>query len=266
MLPADPELVNPGHPRKDSLEGLSGPQLSTGSTLSVPISVSRLWVWAVVAGLLSGLLTWVGGERAWARVNSAQTPKIVAKPTGEDRDRIIHDIVTSIAASFIQQGAILGAVLGLAGGLARGRVVGGVIAGLVGGGLGAIAAGAAALGLLPVYFKNVDPQANDLTYPLLTHGGIWAAAGAAAGLALGLGAGGRGRWARCAIGGLLGGVFATMVYDLVGAIAFPLDKTSQPVSATVVTRFFAQFAVAVFVAIGAALVAAEAPHRSTPPP
>ena len=174
--------------------------------------------------------------------------------------------MSSTAVSFIQQGAILGGILGLAGGLVRRKALAGLIAALVGAGLGAIAAGAAAHGLLPVYFKNVDPQANDLTYPLLTHGGIWAAAGAAAGLAFGLGAGGRVRWARCAVGGLLGGVFATMFYDLVGAIAFPLDKTSQPVSATMVTRLFAQFAVAAFVAAGAASVAAEAPRRSSSPP
>ena len=61
-------------------------------------------------------------------------------------------------------------------------------------------------------------------------------------------------------------VLATMLYDLVGAFAFPLDKTSQPVSPTVVTRLFAQFAVAVFVAIGAAMVAAEPSRRAPPPP
>jgi MFS family permease len=266
MPPADPEPLLPEYPRVDFVEHHADPQPRSGSFSSIPIRARSLWGWAVVAGLLSGLLTWAAGEVAWERVKSAQTPKIVPFPTAEDHDRVIRDMASSTAVSFIQQGAILGAVLGLAGGLARRRALAGLIAALVGGGLGAIAAGAAALGLLPVYFKNVDPQANDLTYPLLTHGGIWAAAGAAAGLAFGLGAGGRGRWARCAVGGLLGGALATMVYDLVGAIAFPLDKTSQPVSATMVTRLFAQFAVAVFVAGGAALVAAEAPRRSPPSP
>ncbi len=137
---------------------------------------------------------------------------------------------------------------------------------LVGGALGALTAGASARALLPIYLRNVDPQGNELTYPLLTHGGIWAAAGVAAGLALGLGAGGRGRWMRCALGGLLGGVFAAMFYDLIGAIVFPLDKTSQPVSHTAVTRLFAQLSVAVFVAAGAALVAAEPSRRSPSPP
>ena len=147
-------------------------------------------------------------------------------------------------------------VLGLAGGLARRKASGGLVRHRWRA-AGATAAAGGRTGLLPVYFRNVDPQGNELTYPLLTHGGIWAAAGVAAGLALGLGAGGQGRWIRCAVGGLLGGVFAAMFYDLIGAVVFPLDKTSQPVSHTAVTRLFAQFSVAVFVAGGAALVAAE---------
>ena len=118
--------------------------------------------------------------------------------------------------------------------------------------LGAAVATGAAYGLLPVYYRNVDLESRDLTYPLLTHGGIWAAVGAAAGLALGLGLGGRGRW-RGAMGGLLGGIAATMVYEPIGALAFPLDKTSEPVSATVLPRLFAHLAVGVLVAAGAAL-------------
>jgi hypothetical protein len=132
--------------------------------------------------------------------------------------------------------------------------------------LGGAAATGAAHVLLSVYFRNVEPEENTLTLPLLTHGGIWAAIGAAAGLAFGLGLGGRGRWARGALGGLLGGVAATMVYDLVGALAFPLDKTSHPVSATVATRLFAQLAVAAFVAAGAALSADDTSRRASPAP
>jgi hypothetical protein len=262
MSSSDPARPVQSFPGAEGLEEPAVPQPS----MPLPPSARALWGWALGAGLLAGLLTWGAGEMAWRRINSAASPKIVAFPTPEDRDRIIDDMARTTAVSFIQQAAILGGVLGLAGGLARRRALAGLIAALVGAGLGAIAAGAAARGLLPIYFRNVDPQANDLTYPLLTHGGIWAAAGVAAGLAFGLGAGGRGRWVRCAFGGLLGGVFATMVYDLVGAFAFPLDKTSQPVSPTVVTRLFAQFAVAVFVAASAALVAPEPPRPSSPAP
>jgi hypothetical protein len=217
--------------------------------------VRGLWTWALAAGVLAGLLSWAGGEAAWKGVRSAQTPKIVPFPTEEDHNRVIRGMAASTAVSFIQQGAILGAVLGLAGGLARRSGRAGLVAALLGGLIGAAAAAAAAYGLLPVYFRNVAPENDTLTLPLLTHGGIWAAIGAATALAFGLGLGGRDRWARAALGGLLGGLVATMVYDLVGAVAFPIDKTSQPVSATIVTRLFAQLAVAVCVAAGAALCA-----------
>ena len=241
MPSSDPAPLPPDLPATERFEATAVER----PAIPLPISFKGLWGWTLGAGLLAGLLCWSAGEVAWVRVKSAATPKIVAFPTAENRSRMIDDMSSSLAVYFIQQAAILGGVVGLAGGLTRRKPLGGLIAALVGGGLGALAAAAAARGLLPVYFRNVDPQSNELTYPLLTHGGIWAAAGAAAGLAFGLGAGGRGRWVRCAVGGLLGGVFATMVYDLVGAFAFPLDKTSQPVSATVVTRLFAQFAVAV---------------------
>jgi hypothetical protein len=225
-----------------------------------------MWACALAGGVLAGVLTWVGGELAWARGQSARAPKIVAFPTPEDHARIVRGLVNDAAVSFIQQGAILGGILGLAGGLAQRRAIPGVIAALVGCGLGATAAGAAAYGLLPIYFRSVDPQSNDLTYPLLTHGGIWAAAGAVAGLAFGLGTGGQRTRVLCTFGGLLGGVLAAMIYDMVGALAFPLDKTSQPVSPTVVTRLLAQFAVAIFVACGSALAAAESSRRAQSPP
>jgi hypothetical protein len=229
--------------------------MSPGSAAPIPgaAGASRVWVWAIAAGLLAGLLCWGGGEIIWGRVRSAQTPRIVPFPTAADRDRVIWGQVRSTASSFIQQGAILGIVLGLAGGLARRSARAMLIAAIAGGLLGAAAATGAAYGLLPVYYRNVEPQENALGIPMITHGAIWGAAGAAAGLAFGLGLGGRGRWARCALGGLMGGVAATMIYDLIGAMAFPLDKTSQPISATVHTRLIAHLAVGLLSAAGAAM-------------
>jgi hypothetical protein len=252
MPPADADPLAPNPAGEEALNSPATPPPPDPSA-SAPAPVPRPWGWALAAGVLAGLLTWAGGEVAWKGVRAAQVPRIIPYPTAEDRARIIGGQTRSTAVTFIQQGAILGAVLGLAGGLSRRSARGGLVAAAVGLTLGAVAAGGAAHGLLPYYFWNVDPEESNLTIPLLTHGGIWAAAGAAAGLAFGLGRGGRNRWARGALGGLLGGVVATMAYDLVGALAFPLDKTSQPVSATVVTRLLAQLAVAVLVAAGAAL-------------
>ena len=211
MTLPDPTSPIPNPPGGGDPSGNVG--VSSGSASPVPgaAGASRVWMWAMAAGLLAGLLSWGGGEIVWGRIRSSQTPRIVPFPTAADRDRVIWGQVRSTASSFIQQGAILGIVLGLAGGLARRSARAMLIAAIAGGLLGAAAATGAAYGLLPVYFRSVEPEENALGIPMITHGAIWGSAGAAAGLAFGLGLGGRGRWARCALGGLLGGVAATMI-------------------------------------------------------
>ena len=64
------------------------------------------------------------------------------------------------------------------------------------------------------------------------------------------------------------------VYELVGLgigiLAFPLDETTRPISATWVTRLLARLAVTIFAAVGATLGAASTPkdgagrHESRP--
>jgi hypothetical protein len=258
--------LNPGSPSPDDAGQVSSGESHQPTPLSSALppasdALHRLWIWWATAGVLAGLLSWAGGEVAWKGIRAAQTPRIVPFPTAEDRARVIRGAVASTSVSFIQQGAILGSILGLAGWLASRSSRVGILAPLLGGGSGALAAAAAAYLLLPVYFQNVGPQGESLALPLLTHGGIWAAVGAAAGLALAIGLG-RGRWSRAVLGGLLGGIGAALVYDLAGAIAFPLDKTSQPVSATIITRLFAQVTAAMMVAACAFLGARDAPGRT----
>jgi hypothetical protein len=263
-----PETTPPGpEPSGDGSSSVD-PQPAPASTSPPPAAdpADRLWTWALAAGLLAGLLTWSGGELVWGRVQSSRTPRIIAFPTGADRDRIIMGQVRSTATSFIQQGAILGVVLGLAGGLARRSARAGAAAAVAGGVLGAAAAAGAAFALLPIYYRTVEPTQNDLGIPMITHGGIWGAAGAAAGLAFGMGLGGRGRWARCAVGGLLGGAAAALVYDFVGALAFPLDKTTQPLSVTMRARLLAHLAVGLLTAVGVAVAGTTVASRVRPVP
>ena len=130
--------------------------------------------------------------------------------------------------SFIQQGAILGAVLGLAGGLARGSVRSGGVRPWSAGGSGRPWRPRPHTACCRSISGTSTRVPNALNIPLLTHGGSGRPSGLRPGWRSGLGsaAGAGGR--ACALGGLLGGVAATMVYEVVGALAFPLDKTSQP--------------------------------------
>jgi hypothetical protein len=54
------------------------------------------------------------------------------------------------------------------------------------------------------------------------------------------------------------------LYDLLGALAFPLDSTSSPLSLTATSRLMARLAVTITAALGAALAVHE-PRASTGP-
>jgi hypothetical protein len=99
------------------------------------------------------------------------------------------------------------------------------------------------------YFGD-NPLTQELMVPLLTHATAWAATGIAGGLALGLAVGGGRRLVvRSMAGGLIGAIIGAVVYEFAGAAAFPLDRTTFPVSGSAGSRLLARLAVALGVAV-----------------
>ena len=135
----------------------------------------------------------------------------------------------------------------------RRSALAGARAALVGCVVGSIAAVSISLLVLPNYFNTHDPQSPDLVQPILTLGSICSSVGAAGGLAFGIGLGGRGRWMKSLVGGLVGAAVATVAYELVGAIAFAADKTELPISQSHATRAMLHVLVAASAAVGSAL-------------
>jgi hypothetical protein len=216
---------------------------------------------ALTAGVVAGLASWGVGEVTVQSFGPSYklTPeqsRSIAAATHERFRRVQQATTQRATAAYGALGAALGLALGLAGGVARRSATMGLMAAVLGFALGGAAGAGATQGLLPIYFHaqmtSEDHLATNMTLPLLVHGGIWTTAGLAAGLALGLGLGGWGRAARAAIGGALGAVFGTFLYELAGAIAFPTAATSEPIAAERYARLLAHLGVAVFVALGAA--------------
>jgi len=92
---------------------------------------------------------------------------------------------------------------------------------------------------------------------------MWGAVGLSGGLAFGLGLGG-GRIARAVIGGLLGSVLAAIIYEIAGAVAFPLDRTIQPIAEAASPRLIAHLAVALCVSAGTLWAAYHLSLRGSP--
>jgi outer membrane lipoprotein SlyB len=234
-----------------------GASLAEGLATSRPLlPVLRVWALALTAGLIAGFASWLIGEafhgrfappdaRTGRRLTSDQ---LMSRRTSTDAAQVLEATV-----AFGSLGAVLGLALGLAGGCAGGSARAAVIAAIAGSILGATVGAIMPRLLLPIYFRLHDRDRDDLLLSILIQSGNWSVIGAAAGAAFGIGLGDRSRVLRAVLGGLLGAIAGVLVYEVVGGVAFPLDGTADPLSATWGTRLFARLAVTIFASAGAAI-------------
>ena len=269
-----PEGGTPGEaPATESRPGEGAAAMTLPSASRPSIRPGRCWGLALLAGLIAGAASWLGGEAIYGRL----IPPLMATggfPTAEEvreATRARHSGVTrEVAATTAMLGAALGLALGAAGGGVRGSGRTAAIAGLSGAVLGGIGGALATLALMPVYFRFYNPDQDDLLVAMLIQGGIAAVIGAAAGAVFGAGiaggfragAGGRAFVGRTLVGGLLGAAMGVVIFQVAGVLAFPLDQTTKPVSTSWGSRLFSHLAVAVLGAVGAAWGALQSPATS----
>jgi hypothetical protein len=231
---------------------------------------SRIWSLALGAGVVGGLIAWLSGEAAIVAVQP-ETEMLNAMGVMVETVSRKGEIKANATRSHLSSGllgASLGLTLGLAGGLARRSPRQGAIAGLAGLVVGGVLGTSASMAMVPVYqaHRDADPLSTDLTVPMLVHGGIWILAGAAAGLGFGLGlGGGRGQLVGAIAGGLIGAALGTLAFEVIGAAAFPLDKTHMPVSASATSRLASRMLVGLLAAAGIGAMLTREPSRSPGP-
>jgi hypothetical protein len=221
----------------------------------------RLVSLTIAAGLIASVVSFLAGEVIMKRYESDLLPTLKISPSPEDIQRWRGAQLYSATFTYLSMGGLFGLAMGLAGGLGRRSVAAGIKAAVLGLMLGGAAAACVALVVVPIFHQRRDPQSVDLVIPLLTHGAMWLTVGACGGLALGLGLGGRGRWAAALAGAMGGAAVATIVYEIVGAIAFASNRTDLPVSSSVATRGMAQLLVATLAAAGATTALGQSAKR-----
>jgi hypothetical protein len=214
-----------------------------------------------MAGLVAGLLSWGGGEAARIGFSPAfhmseELRSSIETSTAEVyRQMEQHTTLTAVVSYGVLAG-LLGLALGVAGGIAVRSRSRGMTAGAVGLVLGGLAGAAATYALCQVFHQQFrassEAFSKDLLRPLLMHGGMWLPAGLFGGLALGLGLEGGRRGIQTAFGGVLGGAIAVVLFEIVGALAFPTAKTAHPVATEAGARLMVHGFVGLLVAIVAA--------------
>ena len=238
----------------------------------VPHGNGRRLIVTLLAGIVAGLVAWLGGELCLDVIKPPFHPMnsrgMMLKVTYPNEEAAAD--AKNAGLAFVILGAALGAGLGLAGGVVHRSRRAALKAGLLGLLMGAAAGALVSLAVLPPYnaykARNADEALRDLVTPLLVHMAIWSSIGAASGLAFGLGLGERFRLPVIVQAALAGAALGAVIYELVGALAFPTAQTARFVSTTWQTRLFARLAVSVLTAAAAALAAkAPGPLDKRPP-
>lgn len=231
---------------------------SKGLTTPRQFPSARVWILALMAGLIAGFTSWLIGEAIHGRFGPPELV-VTASPSGGflgapeiHKLRMAKRAAQTLEATltFGSLGAVLGLALGLAGGSARGSARAALSAAIAGAILGGVVGAALTEVVLPIYFRFLNPDTNDLILGILIQVVISSGIGAVGGAAFGIGFGDRSHAVRAALGGLLGATAGVLVYEMVGALAFPTDGTSNLISATWVTRLFARLAVTTLASAG----------------
>ncbi len=214
---------------------------------------------SVVAGLAAGLLAWAIGETRVVNAGPVQKQvKVMAFMTTQ----VTHEArLEGVRLDATKANAIVDGLTGLLLGLIGGVVVGSGRRAALAGGVRLVVGGLAGAVLtwatMPLFEEWRAPDTAAVLPSLVMHGLFWMPAGVAGGLALGLGL--RDRIGLAVAGGVMGALLATLLYEVVGALVFPLASTGEPVSTTWLTRLLARLLLATFTAVAAAL--ALAPRR-----
>jgi hypothetical protein len=232
----------------------------------------------LIAGLVAGTLSWLGGEFSPTLFPVViQIPPDVARLGGYERSAAMSAVVgraqriaqrKQTAAAYGMLGAILGAALGGAGGLARGAPGAGLRAAVAGGATAAAVGAGLSLVLVPLFYTlKAAAEAAQYSHPdsptgiyvihFLTHGAIAAGVGAVCGAALGWGLRNRASLGRAFIGGLFGAVAGVFLFETINALVFPLVIADAPLSEERLPRLVMHLSVAAAAALLAGLAATE---------
>jgi hypothetical protein len=244
-------------------EGNTARSVTAGPESSL-VGTSRLLLLCLVAGLLAGTASLLAGEAIMHQYEGALSPPVKRQLSPEEMKRWHDARLYCPAATFSTMGGFFGLAMGLAGGLACGSIyrgVWGAIAGLL---LGTSVAACTSMMVVAPFYRNYDPSKSGLVYPMLMHGAVWSTVGAIGGLMFGLALERPGRWKETVLGGLVGAAGATVVYEIVGALAFATDKTDLPLAASITTRGMAHLLVAILSAVGVAVALEQSSTRQSP--
>jgi hypothetical protein len=226
-----------------------------------------LWIVCLGSGLLAGVLAAFGGELIYEKIHvDPEYPATLDSLSGSERSiaraqvRFKTKVVVErnqAMAAYGMLGAALGVILGLTGALVAGSKPVNLAGALVGGVSGGLLGACVSMVLVPVFYDISNSQTG-LPLLFLTHLVIFAGLGTAGGQALGWSSGDRKVIVRCMIGGIVGALVGTLVFEVTNFVAFPNLRTFEPVPVKTIPRLIMHLCVAAGAGVFAGRAAGKA--------
>jgi hypothetical protein len=212
----------------------------------------RSWAFVLCLASIAGAAAWLGGERAHQLFKPSEESSSQRFDFRALNRELSLSGTRNAAVAFGLLGACLGLALSLTPGSSRRSTVrrlGSSLLGLLAGGTAGVAGSYL---VIPFHYEYKDPSGTEIGQSVLTHGMIWGLVGLGAGVAYGIS---RSRPTRLTVfrsaqGGLIGALIGTVLYELIGGLAFPLARTTDAISASAWTRLLACMAIALGTAVG----------------
>ena len=218
-----------------------------GRSRTVSLALSAV----VVAGLVAGLLGEVTHELFQPRLQRFQYGPIPGVDAPSLETQRIADTNNAALVMGIQ-GAVLALAMGLAGGLASRSPIRGAAVGLGAMVAGGAAGASATLAMLPILFRSLVPNPNDLLTLVLVETAIWSAIGAVAGLAMAMGFWRIRRLPIAVLQGAIAAIVAAIVHRLLCALISPASAPTTFLPDDATSRLLGVGLLFLFVAIGTA--------------
>jgi hypothetical protein len=235
-----------------ALEDLASSAFHPGTENAVP--PRPVWRIALACGATAGVISWIAGELAQGAFKPELVEQVMLMGTIVQPTLITQNVADfkNAILSFALLGGVMALAMGFAGGLAARSMIRGAVVGLSGAAIGALIGAGVTRVVLPVFYRRLAPDPNDVMTPILIHGAIWTALGAVSAIAFAIGIKARREFFYIVVNACVAAFSASFLYHTAAEGLFPAANSSEPIATAPAARLLAAGMVTMLVAVGAA--------------
>jgi hypothetical protein len=218
------------------------------------VTPSPVWRITLACGGTAGIISWALGELAQGAFKPVLVKQVMLTGTFIQPTLITENVADfkNAMLAFALLGGAMALAMGIAGGLGARSIVRGLTVGSIGATIGALVGAGVSRLVLPIFYRRLSPDPNDVMTPILVHGAIWTALGAVSAISFAIGIKARRDFFYIVVNACVAAFSASFLYHMAAEGLFPAANSSEPIANSAAARLLAAVFVTMLVAVGAA--------------